>query len=273
MVRHPSLSSALLLFSLAVVPLLSPSPHFLAYFRSAPATPSPYLLFSLFSFYRAPHPYPLTCCLPACLVSSLLHPLPRCLLLPPSSDFRSTHGFPPPPPFCLSLFQVGFFFFFLMVPGWVWVSRLLLGLPLPWLTRRLCVCFSLSCSRSYLRLASLSPASPPFSLRFWVIQRFLCFLPLLLVFQGVIPLSLDPSTSPLAVGSARSSCCSRFVCFCAFFPLTLMVTPSASLLLVLFHFLPPAALMSPSLPLPCCGRRLSSLYGWFVAGLPHPDIQ
>ena len=87
-------------------------------------------------------------------------------------------------------------------------------------------------------------------------------------------LSLLPP--PLAVGSVRSSCCSRFVCFCAFFPLTHTVTPSASLLLVLFLFLPPAALMSPSLPLPCCGRRLSSVYGWFVAGLPsssgHPVL-
>ena len=115
--------------------------------------------------------------------------------LPPSSDFPSTHVFTPtphPPFFRLSLFQVGFF---LMVSGWVWVSRLLLGLPLPWLTRRLCVCcsLSLSCSCSYLRLASLSPASPPpFSLRFWVIQRILCFLPLL-VFRGVIPVSLDSS--------------------------------------------------------------------------------
>ena len=86
-------------------------------------------------------------------------------------------------------------------------------------------------------------------------------------------LSLLPP--PLAVGSARSPCCSRFICFCAFCPLTLTLTPSASHLLVLFlFFLPPAALMSPSLPLPCCGRRLSSLYGWFVAGLPsssgHP---
>ena len=120
-----------------------------------------------------------------------------------------------------------------------------------------------------LPLARLPP--PPFSLRFWVLQRILCFLPLL-VFRGVIPVSLTP---PLAVGSARSSCCSRFVCFCAFFPLTLTVTPSVSLLLILFlFFLPPAVLMSPSLPLPCCGRRLSSLYGWFVAGLPsssgHP---
>ena len=193
MVRLPSLSSALLLFSLAVVLLLSPSPP-----SHPPSSPTsawrlpplpPYLLFSL-SLYRAPHPYPLTCCLPACLMSSLLHPLPRYLPLPPSSDLPSTHGFPPPPPFFrLSLFQVSFFFFFLMVPGWVWVSRLLLGLPLPWLTRWLCVCcsLSLSCSRSYLRLASLSPASPPsppFSLRFWVIQRILCFLPLLLVFSG-----------------------------------------------------------------------------------------
>ena len=88
-------------------------------------------------------------------------------------------------------------------------------------------------------------------------------------------LYLSLLTPPLAVGSARSSCCNRLVCFCAFFPLTLAETPSASLLLVLFlFFLPPAALMSPSLPLPCCGRRLSSLYGWFVAGLPsssgHP---
>ena len=31
-------------------------------------------------------------------MSSLLHPLPRCLPLPPSSDFPSTHGFTPPPP-------------------------------------------------------------------------------------------------------------------------------------------------------------------------------
>ena len=145
-----------------------PPPPFLGYFRSAPAAPSPPSL--LFSLYRVPRPYPLTCCLPACLVSSLLYPL-----------------------FRLSLFQVGFFFFYLMVPGWVWVSRLLLGLPLSWLSRQLCVCcsLSLSCSRSYLRLASLSRLPHPFHLRFWVFQRILCFLPLLLVFQGVIPLSLS----------------------------------------------------------------------------------
>ena len=205
--------------------LLPPLPRLLPLGACRPFPPA----YSFPSLCRAPHPSPLTCCLPACLVSLLLHPLPRCLSLPPSSDFPSTHGFPPTPPFFrLSLFRVGFFFF-LMVPGLVWVSRFLLGLPLPWLTRRLCVCLSLSCSCSYLRLASLSPASPPLSLRLWVIQRILCFLPLLPVFQGVIPVPLDPSTPPLAVGSARSSCCSNFVCFCAFFPLTLAVTPSASL--------------------------------------------
>ena len=58
----------------------------------------------------------------------------------------------PPPPFCFYLFGVGFFH---MVPGWVWVSRLLLGLPLPHLTRLICVCCSRSLSSSRLRVASL----------------------------------------------------------------------------------------------------------------------
>ena len=251
MIRHPSLSSTLLLFSLAVVPHLAPSPppplpRLLPLSACRPFPPT----YSSLSLYRAPHPYPLTCCLPACLVSSLLHPL-----------------------FRLSLFQVGFFFFYLMVPGWVWVSRLLLGLPLPWLSRRLCVCFSLSCSRSYLRLASLSPASPTLS----TCASGCCsgsfascrFSP----FFRVLYLSL--LSPPLAVGYARFSCCSRFVCFCAFFPLTLTVTPCASLLLVFFlFFFPPAPLMSPSLPLPCGGRGLSSLMdGSSLGFLPHPDTQ
>ena len=69
--------------------------------RRLPPLP-PSLLFSL-SLYHSSHPYPLTCCLPACLVSSLLHPLPRCLPLPPSSDFRLLMASPTPllPPFPL----------------------------------------------------------------------------------------------------------------------------------------------------------------------------
>ena len=55
MVRHPSLSSALLLFSLAVVPLLSPPPPFLVYFRSAPAAPSPLLPLLSLSTARPTH--------------------------------------------------------------------------------------------------------------------------------------------------------------------------------------------------------------------------
>ena len=62
---------------------------------------------------------------------------------------------PPPPPLSAST-SSGSASSFHMVPGWVWVSRLLLGLPLPRLTRLLCVC----CSRSRLRVASLSPACP-----------------------------------------------------------------------------------------------------------------
>ena len=160
-VRHPSLSSALLLFSLAVVPLLSPSPPSSpTSARRLPPLPPLLTLLSL-STARPTHIRSPVVFLPAwcprystlfLVVSRFLHLLTSRLLM----------ASPPHPPFFrLSLFQVGFFF--LMVPGWVWVSRLLLGLPLPWLTRRLCVCcsLSLSCSCSYLRLASLSPASPP----------------------------------------------------------------------------------------------------------------
>ena len=228
--------------------------------RRLPPLP-PCFLFSLsLSLYRAPHPSPLTCRLAACLVSSLLHPLPRCHPLPPSSDFPSAHGFPPPtPPF----------------PPFPLPGRLLLlsygpgvGVPPPSGVK-----ISLVNSTAMhvllplpLLLTLLPPLGllltrlPPLSLRLWVIQRLLCFLPLLPVFQGVIPVPLVPSPPPLAVGSAGSSCCSNFVCFCALFPLTLRVTPSASLQLVLFlFFLPPAALMSPSLPLHCYGCRRSSL--------------
>ena len=92
-------------------------------------------------------------------------------------------------------------------------------------------------------------------------------------FFRVLYLSL--LTPPLAVCYARFYCCSRFVCFCAFFPLPLTVPPCASLLLVFSLFLlPPAPLMSPSLPLPCCGCGLSSPTGGSSLGfLPHPDTQ
>ena len=71
------------------------------------------------------------------------------------------------------------------------------------------------------------------------------------------------------MGSVRSTC------FCAFFPLTLTVTPSASLLLVLFlFFLPPAALMLPHFRYLVAVVGSPLFYGWFVAGLPsssgHP---
>ena len=99
MVKHLFLSSALFLSSLAVVSLLSPSPP------SSPTSPRrlpplpPLLPLLSLSLLCAP-PSPLTCRLPACLVASLRHPLARCLPLPPSSDFLSPHGSPPPlPPF------------------------------------------------------------------------------------------------------------------------------------------------------------------------------
>ena len=162
MVRHPSLSSALFLFSLAVIPssLLLPPP-FLAYFRSAPAVPSPPTYSSLSTarptHIRSPVVFLLAWCL---RYSTLFLVVSRFLHLLTSRLLMASPPPPHPPFFHLSLFQVGFF---LMVPGWVWVSRLLLGLPLPWLTQWLCVycSLSLSCSCSYLRLASLSPASPP----------------------------------------------------------------------------------------------------------------
>ena len=170
-------------------------------------------------------------------MSSLLHPLPRCLPLPPSSDFPSTHGFPPPtPPF----------------PPFPLPGRLLLlsygpgvgVLPPSGVTTSLVNSTAMRVLLPLPLLLTLLPPLglpltrlPPLSLRLWVIQRLLCFLPLLPVFQGVIPVPLVPSTPPLAVGSARSSCCSNFVCFCALFPLTLRVTPSASLQLVLFLLL------------------------------------
>ena len=167
MVRHLSHSSALLLSSLAVVPFLSLSslpPPFLTYFRSASTAPSPLLPLPSLSTAR---PTPLrspVVFLPAwwphsatLLLAVSRFPPPA----PPSSDFPSTHGFPPPP-FSASTSSGSAFSSFHMVPGWVWVSRLLLGLPLPRLTRLLCVCCSLSLSRSRsrLRLASLSPACP-----------------------------------------------------------------------------------------------------------------
>ena len=155
------------------------------------------------------------------------------------------------------------------------MSRLFLGLPLPWLSRRLCVCcsLSLSCSRSYLRLASLSPTSPTLSTcasgcysGSFTSCRFSSFF-------RVLYLSLLPP--PLAVGYERFSCFSRFVCFCAFFSLPLTVTPCASLLLVCFlFFLPPCAsdVSLPSATLLRSWALLSS--GCFVAGLPsssgHP---
>ena len=144
--------------------LLPPLPRLLPLGACCPFPP--YLLFSL-STARPTHIRSPVVFLPAwcprystlfLVVSRFLHLLTSRLLM----------ASPPRPPFFrLSLFQVGFFF--LMVPGWVWVSRLLLGLPLPWLTRRLCVCcsLSLSCSCSYLRLAS---PPPPFSI--WRLLRF-----------------------------------------------------------------------------------------------------
>ena len=45
-----------------------------------------------------------------------------------------------------------------------------------------------------LPLLGLPLTPPPLSMRLWVIQRLLCFLPLLPIFQGVIPVPLVPST-------------------------------------------------------------------------------
>ena len=148
----------------------SSSSLFLAYFRSAPAASSP--LLPLLSLSTA---------LPTPLCSPVVFPpnwWPRSasLLLavsrfpppaPPTSDFPPPPGFPPPLSASTSLESGSSH----MVPGWVWVSRLLLGLPLPRLTRLLCMCCSRSLSR--LRVASRCPACPLLHFRIWVLQRFL----------------------------------------------------------------------------------------------------
>ena len=160
--------------------LISPSP-FLAYFRSVPAASSP-ASSSLF-LYRAPTPLRSPVIFPPAwwprsatlLLTVSRFPQPP----PPPSDFLPTHGSPPPPPpFRFYLFGVGFFFFSygpgvgvgFRPPSGVTTSpvnstamRVLLPLPLP--------------PPSGLPLTCL----PPLSLRLWVIQQILCFLPLLTV--------------------------------------------------------------------------------------------
>ena len=198
MVRHPSLSSALLLYSLAVVPLLSssPPPPLLAYFRSAPAAPSPPTYSSL-SLYCSPHPYPLTCCLPAwyprystlfLIVSRFLHLLTSRLLMaspphliPPSSAFPSSRS-ASSSSFLWSRGGCG-------CPASFW------GYHFPgYLDGYACAAPSPSHAPTSAWPPSRPPhPPPPFSLRFRVIQRILCFLPFLLVFRGVIPVSLDSS--------------------------------------------------------------------------------
>ena len=143
--------------------LISPSP-FLAYFRSAPAASSPLLpLLSLSTARPTPLRSPV-------VFPPAWWPRSATLLLavsrfpqppPPSSDFPPTHGSPPPThPSASTSSGSASSSSFHMAPGWVWVSGLLLGLPLPRLTPLLCVCCSRSLSRSRLRVASLSPAYP-----------------------------------------------------------------------------------------------------------------
>ena len=183
MVRHLSLSSALLLFSLAVVPLLSPSPPFLAYFRSAPAAPSPLLLLSL-STARPTHLCSPVVFLPAwwprystlfLVVSRFLLLLTSRLLMAfllpnplststssgsaSSSLFWSGVGVGVPPPSGVTASPVN-----------STAMRVLLPLP--------------------LLLTLLPPLGLPLTrLHLWVIQRILCFLPLLR-FSRVLYLSL-----------------------------------------------------------------------------------
>ena len=104
------------LSSLAVIPLLSLSslpPPFLAYFRSVPTAPSPLLpLLSLSTARPTPLRSPVVF-LPAwwprsaTLLLAVSHFPPPA---PPSYNFPSTHG-SPPPLFHFYLFGVSFFFF------------------------------------------------------------------------------------------------------------------------------------------------------------------
>ena len=103
----PSLTSYLTCHVISPLAPLSSSPPCA---RHLP--PLPPLLPLLHSLVRLTLPSPLTCRLPTSLVSSLRHPLPRCLppflrllLLPLPSRLLLAS----PPPFCFYLFGVGFF--------------------------------------------------------------------------------------------------------------------------------------------------------------------
>ena len=188
--RHLSHSSALLLSSLAVVPLLSlisPSP-FLAYFRSAPTAPSPMLpLLSLSTARPTPLRSPVVF-LPAWWPRSatLLLAVPRFPPpAPPASDFPATHGFPPPPLFRFYLFMVGFFFSY--GPG--------VGVGVPPPSEVTTSPVNSTAMHVLLPLPLTPPLGlpltrlPPLSLRLWVFQQILRFLPLLPV-SRVLYLSL-----------------------------------------------------------------------------------
>ena len=188
MVRHLSHSCALLLSSLAVVHLLSLSslpPPFLAYFRSAPTAPSPLLPLLSLSTARPTRLRSPVVFLPAwwprstTLLLAVSHFPPPA---PPPSDFPSTHGFPPPPFFRFYLFGVGFFFFS-YGPG--------VGVGFPPPSGVTTSPVNSTAMRVLLPSLFGLPLTrlPPLSLRLWVIQRILCFLPLLPV-SRVLYLSL-----------------------------------------------------------------------------------
>ena len=251
MIRHPSLSSALLLFSLAVVPRLATSPP------SSPTSarhlpPLPPLLTPLslsLSTARPTHIRSPVVFLPAWCprYSALSSAFPSSRSASSSSFLWSRGGCGCPASFW------GYHF-----PGYLAAMRVLLPLPL---LLTLLPPLGLPLSRHH----------HPFHLRFWVLQRILCFL-LLLVFQGVIPVSLDSSfgrglCALLLLLSFRLLLCFLFsdaygdcLCFTSAGILSLLLAPCAS------------DVSLPSATLLRSWALLSS--GWFVAGLPsssgHP---